>query len=119
MTQPWFDENLFGALYGGIGGGVGGSLAGLWGGLVGMLAPRGKGRPWIIAIGWGFVGLGATSLAFGLYALAAGQPYGIWYAPCLVGAILGGLVGGLLPVVYKRYAEAEARKVQAEQFRGQ
>src|SRR4051812_19966851 len=107
MTQPWFDENLFGALYGGIGGGVGGSLVGLWGGLVGMLASRGKGRAWLIAIGWSFVVVGVVSLIFGLYALAAGQPYGIWYSPCLVGLVLGGLVGGLMPVVYRRYAEAE------------
>ncbi|HEX4588805.1 MAG TPA: hypothetical protein VH120_02670 [Gemmataceae bacterium] len=117
MSQPWFDENLFGALVGAIGGGVGGSLCGLWGGLVGWLAPKGKGRTWLIPIGWGFVGVGLVSLVFGLYALADGQPYGIWYSPLLVGVILGGLVAGLMPVVYKRYAEAEARRLQAEDFR--
>jgi H+/Cl- antiporter ClcA len=119
MAEPWFDEITFGILVGAVGGGVGGTLAGLWGGLVGMFAPRGKGRAWLIAIGWGFVGLGVVSLAFGLCALAAGQPYGIWYPSCMVGAILGGVVGGLMPVVYKRYAEAEARRLQAEEFRGQ
>jgi len=119
MTEPWFDELTFGMLVGAIGGGVGGSLAGVWGGLVGMLAPKGKGRAWLIAIGWGFVGVGVVSLVFGLCALAAGQPYAIWYPSCLVGAILGGVVGGLMPVVYKRYAEAEARRLQAEEFRNQ
>lgn len=118
MSQPWFDENMFGALVGGIGGGAGGSLCGLWGGMVGWLAPRGKGRAWLIPIGWAFVGVGMLSLVFGLYALAAGQPYGIWYPLLLIGLILGGLVAGLMPVVYKRYAEAEARRLQAEDFRG-
>ena len=119
MTEPWFNENLFGALWGGIGGGVGGSLGGLWGALVGTLAPRGKGRTWLIPIGWGFIGLGVLSLAFGLYALAAGQPYGIWYGPVLTGGLVVTVIGCLMPVVYRRYAEAEARRVQAEEFRSQ
>jgi hypothetical protein len=119
MSQPWFDENLFGALWGGIGGGVGGSLGGLWGALVGILAPRGKGRGWVIPIGWAFFGLGLLSLAFGLYALVNGQPHGIWYGPVLTGVIFAVLIGCLMPVVYRRYAEAEARRLQAEEFRGQ
>jgi hypothetical protein len=117
MSAPWFDENLFGAMVGGIGGGVGGLLGGTWGALVGTLAPKGKGRAWVIPIGWCFVAIGVLSLAFGLYALVAGQPYGIWYAPCLLGVVLAGVTGGLMPVVYKRYAEADARKLQAEEFR--
>jgi hypothetical protein len=118
MSQPWFDENMFGALWGSIVGGGGGTLGGLWGALIGTLAPRGKGRAWLIGIGWVFVGLGVLSLAFGLYALAAGQPYGIWYGPLLTGVMFTVVIGCLLPVVYKRYAEAEARRVQAEEFRG-
>src|SRR4051812_15046681 len=119
MSEPWFDENMFGALWGSIAGGGGGTLGGLWGALVGTLAPRGKGRAWVIAIGWGFVGLGVLSLAFGLYALAAGQPYGIWYGPVLTGVMFVIVIGCLMPVVYKRYAEAEARRVQAEEVRSQ
>ena len=119
MAEPWFDQNTFGALWGAIIGGVGGTLGGLWGALVGTMAPRGKGRAWIIPIGWGFAGLGVLSLAFGLYALVVGQPYGIWYGPVLTGVIFAGVVGGLMPVVYKRYADADARRLQAEQFRGQ
>jgi hypothetical protein len=118
MAEPWFDENMFGALWGSIGGGVGGSLGGLWGALVGTLAPRGKGRAWLIPIGWTFVAAGVLSLAIGLYALADGQPYGIWYGPLLTGVALTIVIGCLMPVVYKRYAEAEARRVQAEEFRG-
>src|SRR5438270_657046 len=119
MAEPWFDEITFGILVGAVGGGLGGTLAGLWGGLVETLAARGKGRAVLIPIGWAFVGLGTVALAFGLCALVAGQPYGIWYPPLLGGPIIAVVVGALMPVVYKRYAEAEARRVQAEEFRGQ
>ncbi len=119
MSQPWFDELTFGVLVGGFGGGLLGTLGGVWGGLVGMFAPRGKGRAVLIPIGWAFVGVGVVLLAFSLCALAAGQPYGIWYSTLLPGVILTAVLGGLMPVVYKRYAEAEARRVQAEEFRGQ
>src|SRR5204863_16363 len=119
MSQPWFDENTFGALWGTIAGGGGGSLGGLWGAMIGACARRGKGRAVLIPIGWAFVGVGAVSLAFSVCALLAGQPYGIWYSTLLPGVILTGLIGCLMPVVYKRYAEADARRLQAEEFRGQ
>lgn len=119
MADPWFNENLFGALFGAIGGSLGGILGGGWGAMVGLFAPQGKGRAWLIGTGWAIVGAGGLSLAFGLFALAAGQPYAIWYPPCLLGLVLAGVVGVLMPVVYKRYAGAEARRVQAEEFRGQ
>src|SRR5205807_1040408 len=118
MAQPWFDELTFGVWVGALGGSVAGGLGGLWGAMIGIFAPRGKGRAVLIPIGWCFVTAGVLSLAFGLYALAAGQPYGIWYGPVLLGGIMTVVIGSLLPVVYKRYAEAEARRVQAEEFRG-
>jgi len=119
MAEPWFDENMFGALFGAIGGGLGGTLIGLWGATVGACAPRGKGREWIIPIGWSFLALGVVTLGFGLYALLLGQPYGIWFGPTLAGALAISLMCAIMPNVYRRYAEAEARKLQAEQFRAQ
>jgi hypothetical protein len=118
MAAPWFDELTFGIYAGAYGGGFGGALAGLWGAMVGVFAPRGKGRAVLIPIGWCFVAAGVLSLAFGLYALAAGQPYGIWYGPTLAGGIVTVVIGSLMPMVYKRYAEADARRLQAEEFRG-
>jgi hypothetical protein len=119
MTAPWFDELTFGVWVGGLGGGVLGTLAGLWGGLIGTFAPKGKCRGVLIPIGWMFVVVGLLSLAFGLTALLAGQPYGIWYPPLLGGPLVAALISCLMPVVYKRYAEADARRLQAEEFRGQ
>jgi hypothetical protein len=117
VAEPWFDPNTFGAWFGTIGGGVGGPLGGLWGGLAGRLAPQGKGRAWVLGIGWGFFGAGVLLLAAGVYALVAGQPYGIWYGPCLIGGLFTLLFGILTPVVRHRYDEAEQRRLQAEDFR--
>jgi hypothetical protein len=117
VAEPWFDPNTFGAWFGAIGGGIGGSLGGLWGALGGVLAPRGKGRAFILGFGWLMVVAGVVSLAFGLYALAVGQPYGIWYGPVLLGIIVTTVVGSLMPVVRLRYRQADERRLQAEDFR--
>ncbi len=118
MATPWFDPNTFGAWFGAIGGGVGGSLCGLLGAAAGTLAPRGKGRPWILGSMAAMIGLGVLSLGFGIVALVKGQPYGIWYPAVLSGLVVTIVMGSLLPVVRWRYAEAEARRMEAESLRG-
>jgi hypothetical protein len=117
MAEPWFDENTFGALYGAIVGGGGGTLSGLWGSLAGTLAPQGKARAFVLGAAWVIVAFGLSQLAFGLFALTAGQPFGIWFFPSLVGVILTLVVNQLIPVVKQRYAEADARKMEAEALR--
>jgi hypothetical protein len=119
MSEPWFEPNTFGAYAGAILGGGGGSLAGIWGALAGALAPKGKAKPLILGMGVAIAAAGAIMAGIGLYAWIAGQPYGIWYPLLLAGAVLMFVCGGLVPVVRKRYAEAEARRLTAEQFRGQ
>src|SRR5688572_14343101 len=113
MAEPWFDENTFGALFGAIAGGGLGTLGGLWGALSGTLAPQGRGRAFVLGFGWLLAGLGVLLLGFGLYALVDGQPFHIWFWPCQVGLVVIVVVGGLIPVVRQRYAEAEARRMQA------
>lgn len=117
MSEPWFNETLFGALYGSIAGSVGGTLGGLLGALAGVLAPRGKGRAFVLGAMWLFVGLGVAQVGFGVTALVLGQPWGIWFFPVLCGGIFTVVVGGLIPVVRQRYAEAEERRIQAEGLR--
>src|SRR5262245_50788452 len=117
MSEPWFNPIWFGVLYGSIGGGVGGSLCGLLGAAAGVCAPRGVGRPWILGGIVLMTLIGLASLVFGLYALVMGQPWGIWYGPVLVGVILSVVMGGLIPVIRRRYAEAEARRMQAADLR--
>ena len=113
MAEPWFDENTSGVLYGAI---VGGGL-GLVGSLAGVLAPQGKGRSLVLGLMWLMVAVGGSQLAFGLYALAAGQPFHNWFWACGAGVVVIPLVGGLIPDVRRRYAEAEARRVEAKTFR--
>jgi multidrug transporter EmrE-like cation transporter len=117
MSEPWFDPNTFGALYGGLVGGVGGSLAGVLGALAGTLAPRGKGKIWILGGMVLFILFGLVNLAIGLYALLNGQPYAIWSGPLLVGCIFTVVIGAMIPVVRLRYRQAEQRHFEAESFR--
>jgi hypothetical protein len=117
MTEPWFDPIRFGALYGGIGGGLLGTLGGLLGAAAGTLAPKGKGRSFILGAFTLLMVIGISHLVLGLYALSVGQPYGIWYPLVLIGGVLTMLFAMLRPVVRKRYEEAEARKMEAAEFR--
>ena len=119
MAEPWFDPNTFGAYAGAILGGGGGTLAGLWGALAGTLAPRGKAKALVLGMGTLLAICGAILAGVGIYAWIESQPYGIWYPLVLSGAIIAGLCGGLTPMIAKRYAEADARRLAAEQFRGQ
>jgi hypothetical protein len=96
---------------------VGGSLGGLLGTLIGVLAPKGKGRAFVLGAMWFFILLGVGSVGLGLYALAVGQPYAIWFGPILTGVIPVLVMGSLLAVVRIRYREAEERHLQSEGFR--
>jgi hypothetical protein len=118
MVQPWFEPDTFGMWYGIVGGGGFGTLMGIGGGIAGsFLIPRGIGRRWVLGSMVIIVLLGLAQTAFGLYALFAGQPYGIWYPPTLAGAISALVVGCLLPAFRKLYAVAEARRMDAQAIR--
>jgi hypothetical protein len=117
MTEPWFDPIRFGVLYGAIGGSALGVLAGILGAASGYLAPRGKARSVVLGAFTIFLIIGVLHLLIGSYALFSGQPYGIWYPFVLIGVILTAVMGGLLPVVRKRYTESEARRVNAAVLR--
>ncbi len=117
MTEPWFDPIRFGALYGGVGGGLLGALGGMLGAAAGALAPKGKGRAFILGTFTLMIAIGAGHFVVGLYALFVGQPYGIWFPLLLLGGILTTVLGVLRPVVRKRYDEVETRKMEAAAFR--
>lgn len=114
---PWFDPNTFGGLYGAIVGGGGGTLFGIFGAVAGMLASRGQGRAFVFGGLLLFLVVGLANLAVGVYAVIMRQPYGIWYPLVLVGFIMTLLSSIFLPVMRLRYAQAEARRMSAEQFR--
>ncbi len=112
-VTPWFDPNTFGAYYGAIMGGGGGTLGGVLGALSGWLAPQGKCRGLVVGGFYLMLSIGIANLLFGLFALVSGQPYGIWYGGVLCGGILTTLPLFLMPVVKRRYAEAEQRRMEA------
>jgi hypothetical protein len=110
-AEPWYNANLYGwlpgALYGSIGGGIGGTV-------MGTLAPKGKAKSFVLGWCYGCIALAVAFLAIGITAFISGQPYGIWF-----GLLWPGFLGLLLfpPLtwlVHKRYREAEARLLQAQ-----
>ena len=117
MVEPWFDPITFGSWFGAIAGGVGGTLCGCLGALTGVLAPKGRGRRVILGSMYLVVGIGLVLVLFGAVALVNGQPYAIWYGPIIAGTIFAIINGVLIPVVKRRYREAEERRVDAQSLR--
>jgi len=114
MDNAWFDANTFGALYGAIGGGGLGIPMGVGGGLAGgILIPRNIGRRWVLRSLLIFAALGIIQIGFGLFALSRGQPFGIWYAPMLCGALCVLIPSPLYPVFKRLYAAAAQRQQRA------
>ena len=114
QVEPWFQN--FGVVGGSIGGGIG-VLGAVYGTVVGVLAPRGKGRPFVFAMHWASLALGGLFLIAGVTAVITGQPYGVWYSLLLPGLLLTVLMGTMTPVIKLRYRQAEHRRLQAEEFR--
>ena len=110
MTEPWFDPSL----YAWIPGTAYGLVAGLMGGLVAWLVPRGKARNFVLRAWFMVWALALALLIMGFVALAAGQPWGIWYGLLLPGAIGILVVGANSLVILKRYREVEERRLAAK-----
>jgi MFS family permease len=109
VTEPWFDPNRYAWVFGTALGILGGTL----GSVAGSLAPRGKARTLVMGLFVAGLVACASMLAAGVLALIEEQPYGVWYGLALPGALGLIVLGGLLPVVQKRYREAEQRRVAA------
>lgn len=101
---------VLGASIGAIGGGVGGPM-------IGTLAPKGKAKGLVVGFQCFFIAISVVALVIAVVAFTAGQPRHVVMAFGLPGAIGTAVMGGLLPVTLARYREAEARKLQAEEFR--
>jgi hypothetical protein len=93
----------------GILGGLIGVLGGVWGTLAGILAPKGRSRGIVLAMGYGMLSFGVFLALSGVILLFTGTPYHVWYALLLPGCILSIVMTPLLPLVRNRYREAEER----------
>lgn len=110
MPEPWFNPNL----YAWIPGTVYGVAGGLLGGLAGTLAPQGKARSLVVGSFYTMIGISILLLIVGVAAYFSGQPYGIWYGLGLPGVLGVILFPSLLPVIHRRYREAEERSMKAQ-----
>ena len=109
MSEPWFDPR-----YAWLPGTLLGCLGGTWGGLAGWLAPRGKAKALIVGAFWFLVIASAGMLIAGAVGFLNGQPYSVWYGLGLAG-VIGVLVLGINgPLVFRRYRQAEERRIQAQ-----
>ncbi len=117
MMEWWTPQQagLLGGLIGGGGGGV--LIGGIGGGLCGTLAGKGLARRFVMSYITAMGVLFAGVLLVGLYALAIGQPYHVWYVlglPGALGTFFG--IGGIF-MFRRRYAQHEQRTLAAEEFR--
>ncbi len=109
---PWWSETA-GTYIGAIGGAGLGSICGIYGALMGVLAPKGRARGVMMAAHMCLLGIGIVALVAGMTAVLLEQPHQVYFPLLLIGGVLTPVMGGLLPVVRKRYADAE-RRAKAE-----
>jgi hypothetical protein len=115
-VEPWFSEET--AIYlGSFGGAAIGVFGGILGAVGGMLAPKGKGRSFVLNSMLGLGCLGIVFLLTGVVAVVMSQPYVIYYPFLLLGLILTSVMFAVRPSIRQRYAEAEQRKLEAAALR--
>lgn len=107
-ATPWWTERDAGWI-----GGIVGSVCGLLGGLIGTLGGMGRARRFVMTLTTGLIGLGVASLIAGVVAVILGQPYVVYYPLLLLGGILAGVCGGILPALRRGYEQRELRRMAA------
>ncbi len=112
----WWNETV-GTYIGAFGGAGIGVVGGTYGAVAGLLAQKGKARGAVLGFHIALLALGAVTLCAGVVAVLLSQPYHVYYPLLLIGVITTGVMGGLLPVMRKRYSEAEHRRLEAEEIR--
>ena len=94
-------------------GAIGGGLIGLWGALIGVISSRGKARRFVLGSANALLLIGIVSLVGGVAAIAAAQPYVIYYPLLLIGIILVAVIGSLRRTLSARYEQFELKRMQS------
>lgn len=111
MNDPWFDPKLAW-----LPGTVLGCFIGLWGGVVGLLASRGRAKPWVFASLALVIVASATLLIFGITAYAQNQPRHVWYGLGYPGLLCFTLSVVFIPVLLTRYHHVEKRRLELDEI---
>jgi len=115
-TAPWISEKA-GIYIGSFGGADIGTFGGIMGAMAGLLAPRGQARGLVIGSFLTIGVLGLISLLFAGTAYVMGQPSFVYSPFGLLGAVAAGVCLPLVPVLKKRYDQAEQRQIDAQSLR--
>ncbi len=86
--------------------------------MVGWLAPRGRARGFIVRAWFALWAVAVVLLLMGIAARVNGQPWGVWYALLLPGAVGTLVVGVNSVVILKSYREVEERRLTAKDLLG-
>ena len=106
IPGAWWDDRT-----GGMIGGILGSGVGLLGALIGTLGGVGIARRLVLGLMTAAFLAGLLLLGAGVAALVYSQPYAVWYPLLLTGILCSSIMGGLLPVLRRRYEQLELRKM--------
>ena len=104
----WFDNRAAG-----LAGAIGGTLLGLWGALIGILSSRGKARAFAVGSVNAILVIGIVALVFGGVAVAAAQPYSVYYTLLLMGGIAVFVTAFLRKSVAARYEALELKRMRS------
>ena len=112
----WWDAATSG-LIGAIGGGFFGLFGSVVGPVMGICAPKGKAKAFVLVSLIVGAAIGVATLIAGIAALAMKQPYHVWYPLMLIGGFGSVVPGVLLPIARLRYRQAEQRRMDASAIR--
>lgn len=105
---PWWDDRTAGLLGGWIGGSVG-----MLGAAFGICAGLGIGLRFLASAALVVAGAGVVMVLVGLFALATGQPWHVYYLFFIVGGISAIVFGGNYPGMKRRAEQVELQKMSA------
>ena len=114
--SEWWPIQSTGMIFG-IAGGACGVLGGIFGTAVGVLVPRGRGKPFVYCCLALLCSIAISSIGLGVTALVIGQPRHVWMWPTLLGVIMltSVLPSGLM--IPRWYRQAEQRRLEAAELR--
>lgn len=112
----WWDAATSG-LIGAIGGGFFGLFGSVVGPVVGICAPRGKAKAFVLGSLIVAAVIGVVALIAGIAALGTRQAYHVWYPLVLIGGFGSVVPGVLLPIARLHYRQGEQRRMDASAIR--